>query len=77
MCDCRIEVQCNVKKGRAFFQARSPADADLVRKAQTDGIRLPQRADRDAACEAGGEGVLQRLPAQGLRPPIWKWFLKF
>lgn len=36
-----------------FFQARSPTDADLVRKAQSEGIRLP----------GAGDG-LQKLPAQ-------------
>ena len=41
--------------------ARSPADADLVRKAQTDGIRLPHRANPDSG-DTGS--VLQRLPSQ-------------
>ena len=46
-----------------IHQARSPADADLVRKAQTDGIYLPNRANPDA----GNSGsVLQRLPSQAL-----------
>ena len=52
------------------LKARSPTDADLVRKAQTDGIRLPQRGNPDAG-DTGS--VLQRLPSQALRPQCLDW----
>ncbi len=41
-----------------FSQARSPSDADLVRKAQTEGIRLPSATEDTASAPP------QRLPAQ-------------
>jgi nuclear pore complex protein Nup205 len=45
-------------------QSRSPSDADLVRKAQTEGIRLP------SDLESAASSQLQRLPPQVVEEAI-------